>query len=319
MAIRAKLLQGATAFLYIGPLLAGLAGYGWAMLPPFVSIFALWLLMLRPHQWPQTGAEWLRPQALLGVLTLILTQILLIATLFGIGRGIGGVAGHLPMVHPFLPLTVSFMALPLSRLVWKAETALARGVTLDEILHPHGSPDATPSPSASAGARPRARAEDEIRPLLALPDTAPLTEIGPALDDVLDESDAWHRLQVLVEALDAAPGRHAALREALVIWATEPEHFAANTAPTGLRAAFRAAGRDPAILRMLLPRAAALARIMPERHGQFPDRAEIESLAAKGLPGQLAADHAALMGALGHRPVRTNVRPRSAIGQAQPT
>lgn len=309
MAIRARLLQAATALLYFGPLLAGLSGHGWAMLPPFVSIFVFWLVLLRPHHWPQRNRDWLDPQMLLSALTQVLTQILLVAVLFGIGRGIGGVAGHLPMFHPFLPLAVSVLALPVSRLAWNGEKALARGLTLEEVLKPAPAPLRQP---------PHARPEEEVAPLLALADDAPLAEAGPLLDDVLDEADAWQRLALIADALEAAPARHAALREALVIWATEPERFAANTTPTAMRAAFRAAGTDRAALRRLLPRAAALARMLPDRQPQFPDRAALEALAEGGLPGQLAADHAALMGALGHR-VAPRGRGRPRIGTLLPT
>ncbi len=310
MAIRARLLQAATALLYFGPLLAGLSGYGWAMLPPFVSIFVFWLMLLRPHQWPQTGREWLAAQAWMSALTQVLTQILLVAVLFGIGRGIGGVAGHLPMFNPFLPLAVSFLAVPVSRLVWDGKKALANGLTLDQVMNP--APELPRQP-------PHARAEDEVRPLLAFADDAPLAEIGPVLDDVMDAADAWDRLSHLADALEAAPGRHASLREALVIWATEPGPFAANAAPTAIRAAFRAAGRDHALLRRLLPRAAALARMMPDRQPQFPDRAALEALAGGGLPGPLAADHAALMEALGHRAMPLPDKGRPRVGGMQPT
>lgn len=302
MAIRARLLRAATALLYFGPLLAGLSGYGWAMLPPFVSIFVFWLTLLRPHQWPQANRDWLDPQMLLSMLTQVLTQILLVAVLFGIGRGIGGVAGHLPMFHPFLPLAVSFLAVPLSRLVWDGRKALASGLTLDQVMNP-----------------PQARADDQVRRLLALADDAPLTEIGPVLEEVLDAADAGDRLSCLADVLEAAPGRHGSLREALAIWATEPGLFSSNTAPTAMRAAFRAAGSDPAPLRLLLPRAAALARTIPDRLPQFPDRAALEALAEGGLPGELAADHAALMEALGHSAAPPRDKARVRIGGMQPT
>ncbi len=104
-----------------------------------------------------------------------------------------------------------------------------------------------------------------------------------------------------------------------MIWATEPGPLSASAAPTALRAAFRAAGRDHALLRRLLPRAAALARAMPDRQPQFPDRAALEALAEGGLPSEMAADHASLMEALGLRavPPRDKARPR--IGGMQPT
>jgi hypothetical protein len=119
------------------------------------------------------------------------------------------------------------------------------------------------------------------------------------------------------------PGRHRALREALAIWATDPEHFASNAAPTAMRAAFRAAGAEPGLLRLLLPRAAALARIMPERYAQFPDRAELEALASPGLPRQLSADLSALLAALSLRSAlpaaRRPAAARMAPAGAQPS
>ena len=53
MRSRLRLLMGATALLYLGPVLAGLGGFGWSVVPVFTAIFLLWLIVLRPHQWPQ--------------------------------------------------------------------------------------------------------------------------------------------------------------------------------------------------------------------------------------------------------------------------
>jgi hypothetical protein len=288
-----------------------MAGYGWMMLPPFVAVFVLWLMLLRPHQWPQANAEWLTRQAWLSVLTQVLTQILLVAVLFGIGRGIGGVLGHLPLFHPVLPVAISFVSIPLSRLFWNAEEALEKGLTIDELMYPAPPP---PAPGFEA-ARARVPDAEIIRLLLDLPDDASLTLAGPALDDVLDDSAAWARLAALVEALEAAPARHAALREALVIWATDPETFAANPVPGAMRAVFRVAGTDARLLARLLPRAAALARIMPERHAQFPDRADLDRLAALALPRQVAADLKALAAALSPRADAVARRPASLAAQ----
>ena len=87
--------------------------------------------------------------------------------------------------------------------------------------------------------------------------------------------------------------------------------------------AFRAAGAEPGLLRLLLPRAAALARIMPERHAQFPDRAELEALASPGLPRQLSADLSALLAALSLRSAlpaaRRPAAARMAPAGAQPS
>jgi len=313
MFIRLKLLQVATMALYMGPLLAGMAGFGWAMLPPFVTLFVAWLIVLHPHQWPQTNAEWFQGKSLAAALTQVLTQILLVAVLFGIGRGIGGVAGALPLFTPILPLALSFTALPLARTVWNAEKAMASGVTIDEVLYPR-SREVHPVVLT-------ATIEEEVASLLALADDCSLTETGPALEDALEDGGAWAVLSGLTTALALAPGKHGALREAMIVWATDPDIFASNAAPEAMRSAFLAAGLNQRLLQVLLPRAAALARIMPERRAQFPDRARIEALAALPLPGQLTSDCATLLAALTPRP-ESMATPRMAVRRttaAQPS
>lgn len=293
MVMQQKLLQAATAALYMGPLLAGLSGFGWAMLMPFMSVFLMWIMILRPHQWPQSHAEWLRAKTWISVLAIVLSQLLLISVLFGIGRGIGGVMGFVPLFHPALPVAISFIAIPMSRLFWDAEKALAQGLTIDELLYPRQDPGR--GTAAVAAVAP----EVAVAPLLAFPDDASLQSVGPALEDVLDDASAWARFAALGAALEAAPARHRALREAIVIWSTDPELVAANSVPSALRVAFRVAGRDKPLLGRLLPRAVALARALPQRHAQFPDRSELEALQGEDLTGQVAADLAALILVLG--------------------
>ena len=88
---RITALRLATALLYFGPLLAGLSGAGWAFIPIFVVLFVLWLLFLHPEL--STSPEWL------ALLERAAVQALLVAILFGIGRGLGGVTG-LPLPLP---------------------------------------------------------------------------------------------------------------------------------------------------------------------------------------------------------------------------
>jgi hypothetical protein len=297
MALRLKLLQAATASLYMGPLLGGLSGFGWAMLAPFLSVFLLWLMILRPHQWPQANAEWLRTKTWISVLSQVLSQLLLIAVLFGIGRGIGGVMGFVPLFHPALPVAISLIAIPMSRLFWDPKVALAQGLSIDELLYPQRGASFR-APNRTPFDKPEASPEDAIAPLLALSEASPLAEVGPLLEDVLDDTEAWARLAALGTALEAAPDSHATLREALIIWATDPDRVVANCAPGALQVAFRAAGRDQPLLGRLLPRASALARALPQRHAQFPDRPTLEGLKACGLTGQVASDLDALMVAL---------------------
>ena len=100
-------LMGANALLYFGPLLAGLGGFGWHVVPVFVALFLLWLVILRPQELPRARAEWLQSETLVALSTRAAVQILLVVLCFGIGRGIGGVLGALPHFPLMLPIALS--------------------------------------------------------------------------------------------------------------------------------------------------------------------------------------------------------------------
>lgn len=274
MRLPQRFLQAATAALYMGPLLAGLSGYGWGMIPPFVSIFVLWLVLTRPHQWPQTNAEWLTPRAWAAAFGQILSQILLVTLMFGIGRGIGGVLGFIPAFHPILPLALSFTAIPLMRLVWRGEEALEQGVTVDDLLYDSG--------SAAADRAPLAATLASIAPLLTAEDDTPLPVLRRQLDAVIAGPDAWAALALLGEELAGAPtAQHAALRRALIVWSTDPENLAAWQSAAAVRAAFTAAGHDCLLLDALLPRARLLLQARPSAAPQFPDAAVLDDTARR--------------------------------------
>jgi hypothetical protein len=103
-------LMGATALLYLGPLLAGLGGSGWFVTPLFLLVFMMWLLILPPHAYSQSpfGAP-----ASIQMFNQTLIQLLIISICFGFGRGMGGVAGMNVQFHWLLPLLISFLSVPL--------------------------------------------------------------------------------------------------------------------------------------------------------------------------------------------------------------
>lgn len=273
MLARLRLLKGATALLYFGPLLAGLCGFGWDQVPFFVAIFLLWLVILRPEQWPASLAEWRTLPAWGAALTQLLSQILLITILFAVGRGIGGVAGFLPIVNPILPLALSFLAIPLARSLWDAREAADSGVFLDrEAEEAH-----VPRAAAEAAAA--------IVPLLNLPDDANAADVAQRVDNVMFATGAALRLNALTAALARPDRTHAALRHALVIWASEPEVVAPGLVPDAMANAFSIAEASPDLLRFLVPRAMALIGAFPNRASGFPTPALIRKAAESGLDG----------------------------------
>ena len=54
----ARLLQLVTLMLYAGPLIAGLAGFGWGVVPAFAVILVAWQIVMRPAEWPRDPVAW---------------------------------------------------------------------------------------------------------------------------------------------------------------------------------------------------------------------------------------------------------------------
>lgn len=283
MPTRMRLVKGAAALLYIGPLMAGLSGFGWGMVAAFTAIFVVWLMVLRPEQWPSSPSEWLTGPAWLAALAQVLSQLLLVAILFGIGRGLGGLAdiGAIA-VDPMLPLSISFLAIPLCRMLWDSREAASQGYFLDD--------DAEAAHSeSSAGA-----AAVAIIPLLNLPDIAPDDTVTAAVADALDVPAADLRLNAMTAALANPSRSHAALRRALVFWATEPEIVAPGQVPESMASAFDIANGNLDLLRVYVPRAIALIGAFPNRASDFPTpgglRQVADNLPPSDLPSHLQAD-----------------------------
>ena len=115
---RRRFTMVANALLYFGPLLAGLAGFGWALIPVFTAIFVLWLIILQPYEFPINKAEWLSPDAWVAVAARAAVQLLLVVALFAVGRGIGGILGAMTGFPTLLPVAISFLSIPLARMIW---------------------------------------------------------------------------------------------------------------------------------------------------------------------------------------------------------
>ena len=292
MQARLRLLKGATALLYFGPLLAGIAGFGWRVVPLFVGIFLLWLFILRPQQWPRRLADWSRPEALIALLTQSVVQVLLVAVSLGIGRGIGGVLGVMPGVPLMLPVAVSFLSIPLARMIWDPWRADAGEVVLDEAL---------------------ARLEAEQDPAPA-DDMKRRTEVAARMVAALDRLPAEAAPELLADHLHAMATQtsHEALRVALMdpiydgsatavvrraaaVHATEPAVVDGLHGSTYPLAVFRALSDGPT-LGLFARRCAALVADRPDRLGDCPDPEDVMALAAR-QPG-VAADLAALAKAL---------------------
>lgn len=246
---RLWLLRVATLLLYLGPLLAGLSGMGWSAVPVFVALMALWLVVMRPHQWPRAFKLW-TPAVGVAAAAQVTVNALVVVILFGIGRGLGGMAGFELMLSPLVPVAFSFLSIPLSRLVWDP-------VVRDEIGN---------------GAEP---AEDPmLTALLNLPDDADPVLTTEAIRVAMEASGAARRLLQLEDALKGSSQR-TGLREGLILWATDPTRAADDQVRGAPKTGFLAAGPDARLLDLFARRAVPQLMAQPGLWSSFPDRRAI--------------------------------------------
>lgn len=292
MQARLRLLKGATALLYLGPLLAGIAGFGWRVVPLFVAIFLLWLFILRPQQWPRTLADWSRPEALIALLTQSLVQLLLVAVSLGIGRGIGGVLGVMPAIPLMLPVAVSFLSIPLARMIWDPWRADAGEVVLDAALA-RLEAEEDPAPADDL----KRRTEVAARMVAAL-DRLPAEAAPGLLADHLHAMATQTSHEALrVALMDPIYDRSATavVRRAAAVHATDPAVVDLLQGSTYPMAVFRALTDGPT-LALFAARCADLVAQKPVRLADCPDPEDVMALAAR-VPGA-AAELAALAKAL---------------------
>ena len=284
MSNRLRAMQGAVGLLYLGPLLAGLGGFDWVIVPVFTLIFLLWLLAMRPDEWPRSPAEWQSPDAWIALLMRVVVQFALVALCFAIGRGLGGVvAADLPM-PAMLPIGLSLVAVPLARLFCPpgqmAEMTLFLHDAADQV-------EATATPDADAAAR-------AARRLLAERLTQPLADLGAAtrqdtiaahrhaLEAHLPAEDLYEALQARLAGADRA----SVLRRAFILHATSPLTVEACPGRATPVKALQAAGADPDLLILFARRCIELLEHHADAWGECPNEQALEA-ARLGTPPEV--------------------------------
>ncbi|WP_151718193.1 hypothetical protein [Gemmobacter serpentinus] len=278
MGIRLRILQIATVCLYLGPLLAGVGGYGWLVVPVFVAIFLLWQIVLRPQDWPQDLAEWAQPDSWLAFLTQVVMQILLVSVCFGIGMGLTRVAGlnlHLPFMGPIM---LSLLSIPIARLAWPPQ----RAAELDAFLEDAASRielAAMPGQDAEKQAEMRLFAARLTEPLSGLRDATPQAEIEAHLAALQSHLAPDTLLDALHDRL-ASPTAGRALRRAFILQATAPVTVEACPGRAAPVKALQVAGDDPELLALFARRCTELLDEHADAWGDCPNDGALEALRA---------------------------------------
>lgn len=294
MQSRLRLLKGATALLYFGPLLAGIGGFGWPVVPLFAVIFMLWLFILRPQQWPRRVADWGRPEALIAAMTQGVVQVLLVTVSFGIGRGIGGVMGLEPDMPLMLPVAISFLSIPLARMIWNPWADQAG--SLDEVMARVEAEEEAGADAAPVDLKGQiVTATRMVAELDRLPaDTVPETLAAHLHAMATQTSHEALRVALMDPIYDrSARPLH---RRAAVVHATDPAVAEALRGSTYPMAVFHALSEAETVA-LFARRCADLVRGRPERLADCPDPDDVVPMMGR-FPA-VAAELRALAEALG--------------------
>lgn len=269
---RRRLLKAITALMYFGALLAGLIGQGWTMVPGFVVVFVLWSIILRPQLWPGRLADLAQSGAAVALAALIATQVLLVILCFGVGRGIGGVMGLMPVLPDYLPLALAFMAVPLSRLIWNP-AVMAQNIGFDPLQ------DAATLPAAEQVTR-------MLAEVMALPDQVTEAEVEPLLQAIAARGDALTVRQALSVA-QAKRRLTRAGRMMLILHATDPQVCALMRGSRYLALAYAVAGQDAGLLEVFTRRCVVVLADNPAAVDDCPKADEVAR--AAHVAGESAA------------------------------
>lgn len=260
---RLLILKLAAALLFAGPLVAGLGGQGWAAVPVFVLVFLLWQVVMRPADWRRTPLEWAQAAALAGAVLRIAVLVVLVALLFGLGRGIGAMLGHLPVIHPAAPVLASLLSVALARLAWDPVKGEQLDAVLTEAL-------AQVRGAGGSGLNVEEEMHDIILPLLHLPAETPDAEARAAVERLTVTGDWAALIETLREALIYTDQPATAARRGLVLWTTDPDTVArlhgCGLPCTGWSAAAGYAGVEP----LFATRALAALTAHPRLWEDFP-------------------------------------------------
>lgn len=263
-----------TGLLYFGPLLAGLAGQGWAMVPLFVGVFLLSSVIVQPGMWPRSRADLARSEAAVALASLVATQALLVVVLFAFGRGIGGVLALEPALPVWLPVALSFVSVPLARLVWRPEAPADQLAPVSGVAEGEAA-EGEAAEGAAVGAM-----------------LAHLLMLGDASEEVLQR----HLTAIMAHGdtvvLRQALASQGAAVKALIVHATDPA-TTALLAGTGYPAqAFQAAGLNPDHLTLFARRCLLALKDEPDLAADCPRPAALREVAgAVGDAGAAAALH----------------------------
>lgn len=285
---RVTLFKLAAALLYLGPLLAGFQQQGWQIVPVFVTVFLLWLVVIRPQDWP-AAAAWRGPAPWLALIGRGVVQLLLVVLCIGLGRGLAGVSGLQPAALPVaLPVALSILAVGLGRMAWNPAKAAEIDLFLDQAMDQIAASTVQPDDGGDRIVQARVAAMRLTATLADLPDRSPLSEIEAHLMALAPHLDLEALFDALQERQRSAPDLRV-LRAALVLAATDPFFNEACRGRAIPLFALRLAEGDGELTEVFARRCIALLEGDVDAWGDCPNTETLQAARVLAAPAAAAA------------------------------
>lgn len=273
MKLRDKAVYATSALLYSGPLYSGLAGYGIGTIPLFAAIFALWLYVVRPGDWPRFAEDWKHPRNVAWPLLIFGVQMILVAFCLAVGRGIGAMFDFRPPLPLAFTVLVSLLAISLARLLQRPDRLPPRRVPGAELGIGAGVLDI--GRPEMPGRTAKVELVEQV--LSAVAPSSGSTTMRSTLLPTVDQIEEAGVAGRVVEALEAVePRRDVLTLQGMIAFRPSVAQQLEGTGLIGRLMERVLASGDPKLIEATAIAAVTLLTDLPEAAEQFPPVAEFE-------------------------------------------
>ena len=263
---RMYLSLAASAFLYLGAVLAGWSAAPVAAWPVFLGIFLMWSVLMRPEVWPREGARWVEAGVIARAAMAVAVMAGLALACLALGWLLAGVV-PLPPVGPWPGVLLALVGVGAARLVWNPAAA----AEVDAVQRQVEVQAVPPEVQKKRGQ------EAEIDSVIGFTADTPVDRIAEVMAD-LSMRFAPGRLVEGFQRQWKGGRMNVAQKRALILLATDPDQVRRIAGHEAGALALTVCGGDAFLTEFFLRRYSALLDKLPEAMADGPANAMLREV-----------------------------------------